>query len=68
MSSEAYRFTVGEEVIYPQILLINGRHKVVERPWQIKAIFPVSELALLAQTDHAGPQMHVKLNRLSLYN
>ena len=70
MSSQVYRFKVGEQVMYPRILLgPEGKHQVVESPWQIKAIFPVSELALITQVNvKKGTSIHVGLDKLMLYN
>ena len=69
MSSDAYRFRVGEQVMYPQILVgDNGRHQVVQTPWLIKAIFPVSQLALITQSGRQAASIHVNLEKLQLYN
>jgi len=68
MSSQAYRFKVGEQVSYPHIFFgPEGRHQMREDRWYIKAIFPVSGLALISQAS-GGNNIHVGLDKLSLYN
>lgn len=69
MSSQAYRFKVGEQVSYPHIFFgPGGRHQVEEDRWYIKAIFPVSGLALISKAGESGTNIHVGLDKLSLYN
>ncbi|MBQ6154362.1 hypothetical protein IJI99_00590 [bacterium] len=70
MSSQVCRFKVGERVSYPHISFgPEGRHQVVKDSWLVKAIFPVSRLALITQTDGPNaPCIHVDLDRLSMYN
>ncbi len=68
MSSQVKRFKVGEQVNYPHIFFgSQGKHQVVSDRWQIKAIFPVSRLALISQLS-SGASIHVGLDKLMIYN
>lgn len=71
MSSQLLRFKVGEEVKYPQIVFAKdkGRHEVVKTLWKVKAIFPISEMAILAQAHcRKGANVQVPLSQLINYN
>ena len=70
MSSQVYRFKVGEKVAYPHIFFgPEGRHQVVQDSWQVEAIFPVSRLALITQLGVANAaSIHVDLDKLMMYN
>ena len=69
MSSQGYRFKVGEQVSYPHLFFgPEGKHQVVQDQWRIKAIFPVSGLALITRLDAPEASLHVGLDRLLMYN
>lgn len=64
-------FQTGDEVRYPQIIFSpeKGCHEVISTNWKIKAIFPLSEIAVLAtvkQKKHF--KMQVPLALLGNYN
>ena len=68
MSSQV-PFKVGEQVSYPHIFFgPEGKHQLVHDRWLIKAIFPVSGLALISKCSDRHTSIHVGLDKLLMYN
>ncbi len=68
--SNDFRFKVGEQVLYPQLVCDGeGKHAIENRPWKIKTIFPVSRLAILLEMSSSHPnQVQVSLEKLLAFN
>jgi hypothetical protein len=70
MPSQPVHFRVGEKVCYPQIICNReGKHEVIKLTWQIKTIFPVSQVAIIKQMNvRKAPSIQVGLAQLANYN
>jgi hypothetical protein len=70
MSGQLIHFKIGEKVCYPQIVCNSeGKHEVVKLLWQIKTIFPVSQVAIIKQMNtRRAPSIQVGLAQLANYN
>lgn len=71
MPRSATRFQAGDQVQYPQIIFSaqKGCHEVVCQQWKIKAIFPLSEIAVLTKLHQSARfKMQVPLALLANYN
>ncbi len=70
MSNHLMTFKVGEKVNFPQLVCNQeGKHELVSLVWQIKAIFPVSQLVLLTQGNcKKASSVQTSLSQLASYN
>lgn len=68
MSSQPKFLRVGEKVSFPKLKWgKDGSHQLVNVSWQVQAIFPVSQLVVLAEAE-SNNLCQVSWEQLCNYN